>query len=122
MNKNNVITVRSINIDDTSIGDWQYPTYNTGYVGVFGNEFRYRKRNDSEIQLSGAFEESGSPLGLIIFTLPIGYRPIIEQPVALQDSDGNFFGAGNISVNGEFSISSLLGSAKLIFNIIIPLD
>jgi len=127
-NKNNVITVESINIDNSKVDNeaWQSPSYNTGYTAAGTNPLRYRLLSDGRLELNGGFTQTGSP-GVAVFTLPSGYRPSIEQMISTTDRSANYGITQDditITVAGVVNLNELPGaySYEPNLNTVIPLD
>jgi hypothetical protein len=102
-------------------GDWQTPTYNTGWFGynVVGNPFKYRKTTSGYLELYGDVGSNGI-LADKVCTLPAEYRPQFRTHIIIPGANITTYHC-IIETNGDISISFAADSFSYYFNVLIPL-
>lgn len=76
--------------------DWTQPTLNANFSHVSGNELKYRKTFNNQLQIKGGFDYTGPFTGATPFTLPTGFRPTENRhAVYVYESGG-----GDLAIHG----------------------
>jgi hypothetical protein len=87
------------------------PTLLNGF-GDYGNGFSataYFKDKLGQVHLRGLVNNAGSPAGLVIFTLPPGYRPSTSGTLIFMTGNNNNMCRIDITANGN--VTATTGSA-----------
>lgn len=92
----------SSNIDFTTSN--ATPTYNTGF-GLTGTTFTLKKWGNI-VFACGFIDHQETSLGVFIGTVPEGFRPIYNSPVACVDYDGTMAITINVISDGRIYMPS----------------
>lgn len=102
-----VATKRPIALDGES---WTAPTLQNGWVNYGGNYSTagYRKLSSGQVELKGLVRDGTTSFDTVIFTLPVGYRPMAQR--LCPSVANNNIGRVDVKPNGDV-IVGYMGAA-----------
>lgn len=116
-----------LNEDFHEVGATNEPAFQNSFNSSgFSDPIRFRKRL-GQVQITGLFSKTSDGSGLVVFTLPTGYRPTnpVYAPIAIGNSGTYYAGTIAIGTSGNvtvFNASSGTGTHTYTTNFTFDLD
>lgn len=81
------------------------PFFKNGCTNVTGSQaVSFRIHPETRVVIRGAVDVHSHALPVVVFTLPVGFRPAIAHPLVFPSTDGASLYTGRVDASGDVSL------------------